>query len=122
MDRKSSTSITHLVKIVAEEVVNEMVSSGKLTSIQDISNAVQPLEERIEKVERELGFSAEVFREIENTPKKWGLGKAGEIWTDDQDCRLAQDFNTALRWMAMRQGRTEVSIKCRIKRNIRSLQ
>ena len=72
---------------------------------------------RISRIEEELSIPVEEYSQIEKAPVKWELHQAGMTWTGTADSQLKEDFNKAVRWMAMRQGRTALSIKCRLKHN-----
>lgn len=86
--RKTSNSITHLVKIVAAEVFDEK------------------MEERNQKFyTRELRFCTDIKSSVE---------KAGQLWTEDEDDLLIQEVRTAVDQIAQNHHRSVGAIGSRI--------
>lgn len=109
MVRESTTSVTHLVKIVAKEVVSDMLESGEILSPGSLFGS-DGVVSRLERLEQELCIG-ETDTEIENTPNKWSCESAGRIWEPEQQTMLEDDLKTAIAWMARRQHRSAGSIE-----------
>lgn len=100
LKRQSSNSITHLVKIVAKEVVEEELERryrGQMKSDLDIWQQMQELGET---------FMGNVQSSLE---------KAGKPWNTTEDLLLQQEIRTALAQIAKNHQRSVGAIKARIK-------
>lgn len=111
-DRPKTNSITHLVKLVAEEVMKEMLPE----KLQPFRNMDKILGVRINRLEAILrsGFSIDPLPDIENCPEHWNTPYAGSGWDKGEECDLLNEFDKAVQWMASQHGRTEVAIRCRL--------
>ena len=89
MNREKSNSITHLVKIVAKEVVEDLLKGYK----ENI------LEEHLTLKRREVANNAT---------------NAGEFWTKDEDDLLETEVLLSMLKIAKKHNRTLGSIRCRI--------
>jgi hypothetical protein len=101
MDREKTNSVTKLVKIIAQEVVDENIQCIKKNNesrCQDYNN----LSDRVSYLEN-------IIRPLKNAPC------GGEFWSDEDHERLTRNFNQFNILMAKRFGRTPLAIKCRIK-------
>ena len=90
--REKSDSITHLVKIVAREVVKEELAKLEKRNRQDL----RPITEKL------CGELISV------------LDRVGKKWEQAEDDLLVVELNVALNKIAQNHGRTEKAILCRI--------
>lgn len=103
--RQKTNSITHLVKIVAQEVVAEEMSSHfeginkRLTALELVSG--QP----------KLIDTSEAMRSIKNE-----LDKVGGSWSKNESKLLDKELTLAIAAIAANHGRTVGAIKARIDR------
>ncbi len=142
--RLKTNSITHLVKIVAEEVFEECMEKHS-TPIHFIviNNRVNELQDKYEKLDKKLSTKphvieidrlsmriAELSKKMENVKitnlhidtkealKKLNndLLKAGGLWTDDEDTLLERELNVAVNAMAANHQRSKGAIKSRLQK------
>jgi len=136
-DRPRTNSITHLVKIVAEEVVTAALekrgvqidkASVECAILENISDHVQPIKNvlklvniRLGKLERVLGAlsALDPQPDIDVTPEDWERAYHGASWGQAEEAELTKRFDKAIKWMAAQHGRTEVAIRCRLQEMIR---
>jgi hypothetical protein len=132
-DRPKTNSITHLVKIVAEEVVRDALERGGLRpdraalecavleSVQPIKNVLKLVNIRLGKLERVLGAlsALDPQPDIDVTPEDWEKAYHGASWGQVEEAELVKQFDKAVKWMASQHGRTEVAIRCRLQEMIR---
>lgn len=106
--RQASTSITHLVKTVAEEVVKEYFKTR-------IGGHIDSLAGRICDLERV--FKEPFIPDLKDflSELKSDLEEAGQPWMLNEDKKLAVEVETVLAYLAKRHGRSVWAIKARIK-------
>lgn len=106
--RQASTSITHLVKTVAKEVVEE---HHKI----HVRGHNAGLVKRICDLERV--FNEPFLPDLENflSELKSDLVEAGQPWMIKEDKALAVEVKTVLAYLAKRHSRSVGSIRARIK-------
>lgn len=112
MTIEKTDSITHLVKIVAAEVLDDKLKEHSVATSEEISKIVGTIDSRLRRVEQELGLSVPTIA----APKEWVAYRAGRSWEFEEEEALTEDFNTAIKWMASRRGRTEGSIYARVRK------
>ena len=93
--REKSSSITHLVKMVAREVCEEMIEELKKGIIVY----------RINLTEAENSFCETIQANV---------GKAGWTWSDEEDKSLVQEVKTAIAQIALSHERSRGAISSRI--------
>jgi len=96
MARELTNSITHLVKIVADECIDER--------IKEIRESMPPVINR---------YNIDAGRYFENIQQN--LGKAGDKWTDTEDHLLKLEINLAIKSIAENHKRSYGAITSRIK-------
>lgn len=123
--REKTTSVTHLVKIVAEEVVLGMVQKEQIPCIEDLRNAEDGLkalelttENRLKRIEAELSLE-ETLPDIAATDESWSTDKAGLTWSNNEDKELEENVELALKWIAKQHNRSVGGVRARVKRTIR---
>ena len=116
--RESSNSITHLVKIVAQEVIKEELGKVYEALHESASEHTIATNKRLAVIEQELCLTD--IPEIENTPTSWNAENAGQKWDRDEEYELANDWSIALAWLARRRKRSVGSIDARLRHLIRS--
>lgn len=105
MNREKTNSITHLVKIVAEEVFEEKFGElrqklqQELTTEEAILRRLQPLRDRL----------------FGQAQRKNNMSEVGLIWSKSDDEALRILFSDFLDAVAPGFGRTKTAIRCRIK-------
>ena len=97
--RERTDSVTHLVKIIANEVFDD-----RLQRIKNSLSHYNGLKERIETLEKRI-----VLQEVTNN-----LQKAGESWSPVEDKLLRDSVDQAIDIIASAHGRTHVAIRSRI--------
>ncbi len=107
MGREASTSITHLVKIVAKEAIDEKYHGVYSKSINN--------EKRIYDLERV--FKEPFLPDLKDflSELKSDLNEAGQPWAFNEDKKLAVEVETILTYLAKRHGRSVEAIRARIK-------
>lgn len=93
MDRKSSTSITELVKIIANEEIDKRITELKILRAPQVVNIQAG--DFISKVQ----ISTE---------------KAGQYWTAEEDDLLVHEINAAVAQIAINHKRSLSAIKSRV--------
>jgi hypothetical protein len=137
-DRPKTNSITHLVKIVAEEVVTAALekrgapidkTSIECAILENVSDHIQPIKNvlklvniRLGRLERVLGAlsALDPQPDIDATPEDWEKAYHRAPWGQAEEGELSEQFNKAVKWMASQHGRTEVAIRCRLSEMIHS--
>lgn len=101
MERQSTNSITHLVKIVAREVFKEEFA-GRL------DNKLRAY------IDRELARQLQNFRvsPAEKGHRSW------RYWKEEEDTHLRISFDEFIADVGLRMGRTSSSVRCRIAKKI----
>ena len=109
--REKSGSITHLVKIVAEEVF-EKLTADKFRGLADHVNKLfveQSSHDSLHTLEMLGRVGNEFCRDIKSS-----LEKAGRPWTSEEDALLVQEIKTAVAQCAVNHQRSRGSIRARI--------
>lgn len=88
-DREETNSVTHLVKIIAQEVYDE----------------------NFRRIEPNITIDASEF--LSKIHKQ--TRKAGEIWSDEEDEILKEEYRVAIAAIASNHQRTSGSIAARVK-------
>lgn len=108
--REKTNSITHLVKIVAKEVVEEL--------LQGRENVQASMEKEIKSLRRKVNFLQYCLQDevpsIEDCPEEWKKDNAGAFWDRNQEDDLLCDMKLAVKWMASRHRRTPGAIEARL--------
>ena len=129
-NREKTNSVTHLVKIIADESVEEALSSRRimtketteclvLDNLQPIKNVVKIMQLRLGNIERQLAPCLDQQPDIDAAPEDWNKPSAGAPWSQDEECELQRNFAKAVAWMANKHGRTDTAIRCRLRDMIR---
>ena len=94
--REKTNSITHLVKVVAREVCEEIIEELKESTITH----------RINLTEAERSFCEHIQVSVE---------KAGWTWSEEEDRLLVQEVETAIAQIALNHKRSKGAIGSRIR-------
>lgn len=106
MERKSSNSITHLVKTVAEEVAHDMYED-RITELETVDRPIMPSAEGCcHNIECALAKFSTTY-----TPDS----RCGHSWTARESNTFQKEFETAIRWIARNHGRSVGAIRAKIK-------
>jgi len=105
-DREKTNSITHLVKIVAQEVFNENYK------LKEIQKQIDELEKEIDSLKR-IFFKKEYAEENVKIAEN-SLKNNRAIWSDYEDKLLKKEFECALNNIALSHKRTSGAIRSRI--------
>jgi len=104
-DRPKTNSITHLVKIVAKEVLEDRLPKSYGLA-RDHEERLSQLEEFWKKPLLDTKFLTELESDLEN---------AGGPWYPNEDRKLEAEVDVILRFLAKKHSRTVGAIKARIK-------
>jgi hypothetical protein len=110
-NRDKTNSITHLVKIVADEVFAARYDA-KVEEFNGYTARV--MKDLINKVNFLMRHAVGDMPPIDDCPDEWQMPNAGSFWSDDEEAGLHRDFKKAVKWMANRQGRTTGAIEARL--------
>ena len=106
--REKTDSITHLVKIVAKEVISEALAEGfgdvDWKELCSMFNKASEFEKRISALERNT-TSFSITNKLQNR---------GSMWNDYEDDMLIDAVNAAITVIAAEHGRTPYAIKRRL--------
>ncbi len=101
--RTKTNSMTHLVKIVAEEVLDEKIKNGEFAIVSKAAlDALTHQDERIME-------QGDAFRENMQS----SMEKAGLPWSKEENTLLLDQFKTAIAQAAVNHGRSKGAIKAR---------
>lgn len=114
--REKTNSITHLVKIVAGEVLEEREARHEVAHAH-MEGAIRKLNRRVNLITACL---ADEIPQIESCAEEWNTPNAGDFWSDAEEDALICDLKQAIKWMAARRGRTTGAIDARLAQLVRS--
>jgi len=109
INREKTNSITHLVKIVAQEVYEENYKQERVI-IKGIQEEVCKLRKELDELKEIILYSTE--KELETD--KVNLLNKGRSWTDFEDRLLKREIECAFKKIANNHKRTEGAIRSRI--------
>lgn len=105
MTRERSNSITHLVKIVAREEMNE-----PLIELEErINYKLAELGSKIRGLESEVKTCAEKFPPSE-------IKRVGDSWSDWEENTLLKEYHDFIRRASAHHGRNQAGITSRLKK------
>lgn len=110
--REKTNSITHLVKIIAEEVFEEKFGTLQIPPPTGLLGRIEVIEDFIK-----INVKPPISNEGATTYS--GDVNAGKPWSDFEDDVLAREFAHTLRILSERHGRTIGAIRERIKVNLK---
>jgi len=109
MNREKTNSITHLVKIVAKEAIEDSFMHHRLNELDD---TVENILDRIDRLEQGAHFHPSSSAFPYHSGNK--LNRSGESWSKQEEKELDDELTRALQWMATKHGRTIGAIQARI--------
>jgi hypothetical protein len=128
-NRPKTNSITHLVKIVAEEVVqaalenrHAQIDEARMRAAMDdaagriVKDEVAPLKTMMRLLNMRL-LNLECGGDIPDLGEvsdQWECHMAGCYWDEHEEGDLLKEFDRAVKWIAAQHGRTDVAIRCRL--------